>query len=406
MSGGPAPGPPSSKPETVIGNPLGLDSLELATGLPLGVESATSRLPDAGEATPREVLEAGLIPALARPPCVVNFSGGRDSSAVLMLATSVARREGLPDPIALTWRFPAHPRTDESRWQEQVISSLGLREWEILNFNDELEVLGEMATGLLRQHGVLWPPVAHLNLPALTRARGGSFLFASDLENLLEGWAFARPSGLIRGRMRPERRDAGRVAVALLPRIARARLGRAELGSHFPWLTPEAQRLLFARKGGRHNMPRRWDRWLAWFASQRAAAIGARSLALLAREHDTVAHNPFRSPVLLAALAKEGGAWGVGGRAAITHRLFGDLVPASILERPHTRTEYGGVLWAGRSSAFAQSWDGSGVDHDLVDVARLREIWTGPRPWLYGWSAIVAQTAWLASLRPDRQQAG
>jgi hypothetical protein len=387
----------------VLANPLGLDPLELAIGRPLGTDSAARPLPRPGKATAREVLEAELIPVLARPPCVLNFSGGRDSTAILMLATSVARREGLPDPIPLTWRFPSHPSTDESPWQEQVIAELRLNEWGILKFDEELDVLGEMATGLLRRHGVLWPHVSHLNLPALTRARGGSFLFSSDLQNLLDGWNFARPSEVTRGWVRPERRDARRVAVALLPRVARARLGRTELASHFPWLTPEAHRLLFAREGGHHNMPRRWDRWLAWFGSQRAAAVGERSLALLAREHDVMSHNPFRSPPLLAALATEGGAWGVGGRREIMHRLFGDLVPPAVLERPHTRTEYGGVLWAGRARAFARSWDGSGVDQNLVDVGRLREIWTGPHPWRFGWSASVAQTAWLASVPPDQR---
>jgi hypothetical protein len=55
-------------------------------------------------ATARGVLEELISPALERPPCVIGFSGGRDSSSLLALATHLARREGLPMPVA----GPAH----------------------------------------------------------------------------------------------------------------------------------------------------------------------------------------------------------------------------------------------------------------------------------------------------------
>jgi hypothetical protein len=389
--------PPANRSVYAVPNPLNLDPLELATGLALGANGAIAPLPEPGAASAREVLEAALLPALSRPPCVVSFSGGRDSSAMLALATLVARRGGLPDPIPITWRFPAHPSTDESQWQEQVISRLRLREWEILNLNEELEVLGEIATGLLRRHGLLWPATAHLSLPALTHARGGSLLVTAHLRRLLDGWRFARASQVIRGRVKPERRDAGRVAVAMMPQAVRMRIGRAEAVSGFSWLTPQAQRVLFARLGGRFNMPRRWDRWLAWFGSERSIALVEQSQALIAREHDVLPQYPLRSPAFLAALAKEGGPAGFGGRRELTNRLFGNLVPDSVLERRQTRYEFADVLWASHSRAFAHSWDGSGVDQDLVDAERLRSMWTGPRPWLYGWSATAAQAAWLAT---------
>jgi hypothetical protein len=393
---------PTGSAPRVLEDPGDLDPLELAIGLPIGTDPAVPPLPESSGVSARQVLEAELIPVLARPPCVVSFSGGRDSSAMLALATSVARREGLPDPIAVTWRFPAHPSTDESRWQEQVISDLRLRDWEILDFDEELEVLGEVATGLLRRHGQLWPTTAHLIVPALAHAHGGSLLVSGQLRGLLDRWRFARASDVIRGRVRPEPRDAGRVAVALLPHNVRMRVGRANTASRFPWLRPQAQRMLFERLGGPFNIPRRWDRWLAWFGSQRAQTLAEKSLTLLAREHAVEPFHPLRSQALLAALAHEGGAWGLGGRPGIMKQLFGGLVPDEVLNRPRTRAEYGDVLWASRSRAFAQSWDGSGLDHDLVDIEYLRELWTGPRPWMYYSAANVAQAAWLATMAPGR----
>ncbi len=54
-----------------------------------------------------------------RSPCVVAFFGGRDLSAILCVATHVARREGLSDPVPETHDFAGCGPSDEStgrRW--------------------------------------------------------------------------------------------------------------------------------------------------------------------------------------------------------------------------------------------------------------------------------------------------
>ena len=79
--------------------------------------------------SPREALERAILPALLRPPCLVSFSGGRDSAAVLAVATALARREGLPAPIPATNVFPAADDSDETAWQELIVRHLGLSEW-------------------------------------------------------------------------------------------------------------------------------------------------------------------------------------------------------------------------------------------------------------------------------------
>jgi asparagine synthetase B (glutamine-hydrolysing) len=62
------------------------------------------------------VLERVLVRSLQRPPCLVAFSGGRDSAGVLAAASHAARRHGLPLPIPATYRFPGAAEVDESEW--------------------------------------------------------------------------------------------------------------------------------------------------------------------------------------------------------------------------------------------------------------------------------------------------
>ncbi len=80
-----------------------LTQLEIASGLVLGTTPPTP-LPSAAVGA-RQALELAVRPALERAPCLVSFSGGRDSSAVLAVATRVARRHGLPPPVPATNRF-------------------------------------------------------------------------------------------------------------------------------------------------------------------------------------------------------------------------------------------------------------------------------------------------------------
>ena len=101
-----------------------LSPIEIASGLVLG---NTQPLEPARAADPRAAMERALLAPLRRGPCLVSFSGGRDSSAVLAVATAVARREGLQPPIPATLRFPSAADSAETEWQEGVIAHLGLQ---------------------------------------------------------------------------------------------------------------------------------------------------------------------------------------------------------------------------------------------------------------------------------------
>ena len=91
---------------------------DIASGTVLGVGPPTLRAVPPVAPDPLAALGRAVLPALRRPPCVVSFSGGLDSS-VLAVAVRMARWEGLPDPVPVTWRFTGAPRADESSWQTE-----------------------------------------------------------------------------------------------------------------------------------------------------------------------------------------------------------------------------------------------------------------------------------------------
>src|SRR4051794_11337016 len=95
-----------------------LTAREIAAGYLPGLVARPR--PTAAAATPRRALEDSLLAALRRPPCVIAFSGGRDSSALLALALHVARKHGLADPLPVTRIFPKDASTDEAKWQRLV----------------------------------------------------------------------------------------------------------------------------------------------------------------------------------------------------------------------------------------------------------------------------------------------
>src|SRR5262245_27960985 len=134
--------------------------LEVAAGIPLPSRAESMALPHTGLA-PRAALGLALMPALRRPPCVVSFSGGCDSSLVLAAATETARREGLPLPIPITVRVAGDAESDERWWQELVIRHLALPDWTRVEVGDDLDCIGPLAQSVLLRHGVLSPANVH-----------------------------------------------------------------------------------------------------------------------------------------------------------------------------------------------------------------------------------------------------
>ncbi len=112
---------------------------------------------------PRAALEGILAEELSQQRCLVSFSGGRDSSALLAVALDVARRHGLPEPAAFTLRYPGDAGAEESAWQQLVIDHLRPAAWEIVEVAPgSAEFLGPVGTASLKSNGMLWPPALHL----------------------------------------------------------------------------------------------------------------------------------------------------------------------------------------------------------------------------------------------------
>ena len=126
---------------------------------------------------PLVVLEELLLEALTGNQCLVTFSGGRDSSAVLAVALGVARRSGLPEPIPLTLLYPGVADADESAWQQLVIDHLRPREWLRLTLDPaSASFLGPVATKSLVSRGLIWPPTLHLHCGWWEHARGATII--------------------------------------------------------------------------------------------------------------------------------------------------------------------------------------------------------------------------------------
>ena len=370
--------------------PRGVD---LLANLLFGRDDERRSLPAADGRGARAALEAAVLPALARPPCLVSFSGGRDSSAILAVAVEAAREHGLDEPVPAILRFPGVPETDETAWQEEVLEHLGVRHREVIELGDELDALGAAATGLLRSDGLRWPANSYVHAPIVERARGGAMLTGAGGDELL-GTRAARHVLLLRGRARPRPRDLRAMATPLAPRRLRARVVRARTPAA-AWLTPAgADRLRRALGEDEVAWPHRWDRSIEHWHGSRAFAAVDSAFAPMATVHDVMVVNPFLSPPVLAALAAEGGPTGFPDRTTAMRRLFGDLLPEPVLSRG-TKAEFTGALWGPRTRAFAEGWTGEGVDATLVDPSALRREWLSERPSFQ--TALLLHSAWLSA---------
>jgi asparagine synthetase B (glutamine-hydrolysing) len=342
----------------------GLTPLEIAAHILLGRdEAAATRLGGTEATAPAiEAFEASLLEVLQRPPCLVAFSGGRDSSALLAVAARVARREGLADPVAATIVVPSEKESHEDDWQELVIRHLQIDEWTRVTVDDELDLVGPTATQLMRRSGLPYPYNLHLQIPLLESARDGSFVTGLGGDEI-----FATAPRSVRRLRRPFRR--------------RERFG-------FPWLSASGnQQLNRAWKAEERRFPSRWDRRAReWWASRYLQGTLSRIEALGADLDVRVAH-PFADPSFVAALTTEFGPSGFASRELALRQLFGDVLPEPLPGRT-TKASFDGVLWNRHAQALvselsAKSLEGAlrrlGVDA-VVDGAALQAHWREPHP--------------------------
>jgi asparagine synthase (glutamine-hydrolysing) len=353
--------------------------------------------PPATRATPRAALDDVIRPSLVNGPCYVTFSGGRDSSAVLAAATALARREGHPLPVPVTRVYPDLPDTDESEWQRSVVDHLGLTEWVRLELRDgESDLLGRAARDALASRGALWPPALQTHGVMFEQLRGGSLLTGEGGDAVL-GARRITPLAILLRRRRPDRVLVKYVAFGALPRRARQRLAQRMVRTSVQqrWLRPAAfERHVRLAAADATAEPMGYAAATWSITRQRSFATISHNHAAAAAEYAIRASDPLLDHRFVAALARAGGRTGYPGRTATMQALFSDVLPQAVLCRT-TKASFNLAHAGAATREFARTWDGSGVDEDLVDVERLRSVWLSDQPTMG--TGVLLHAAWLAS---------
>lgn len=375
-----------------------LSPLEVASGLVLGEVGDVEPLPDPEPGkSARAAFEDAVLPGLLRPPCVVSFSGGRDSSAVLATAMHVARKHGIDEPVPVSLRFPRVESTDESEWQERVVRHLGVGHWERVSLTDEVDSLGPHAVGVLRRHGLLWPHNSHFHVPICEFAGNGSVLTGVGGDELFLPSNWRRLNRVLARSVAPEPRDLVRLVLAYGPAVGRRLRFRREMaGVDLPWIRPDAMAELRRRLAdGEASQAIAWDGWVrtSWWRD-RSRVVGGASLARVAGDVGAIAVHPMEDGRFLTTLAAERGRAGFPSRTTAMQQLFGDVLPSDALSR-QTKAFFDDVFWGPYSWRFGRRWDGRGLDEQIVDVDVLRRMWRSGDE-VDGRSMLLLQAAWLA----------
>jgi hypothetical protein len=373
-----------------------LEPLEIAAGFVLE-STARPRLPPLeheGRGA-RQALEDLVLSHLVSGRGSVSFSGGRDSSLVLAVACHVARREGLPDPVAITMRHDS-PQSDERAYQELVIAHLGVKDWVTVDVQDRMDVMGPEATALLEVTGVQAPPNAYLHLSVVKAAPRGTMMTGGGGDQYL-GSTGGRVIRVLRRRARPRPRDLLTLGYALTPSWIRGRREARQPFPWAPWLAPSAERALRERRAtASARLPAiRWDTVARIFARSRNQRLTQANLETIGALHGVPIASPLADPFFVDAWASEMGAAGPPSRTRAMYHLGGDLLPKALLERP-TKAIFGAVVFGPCFRDFANRWSPSDLSLEvgaLLDADRLASAWAEPTPPFH--SLMLVQHAWL-----------
>lgn len=378
-----------------------LEPLEVAAGIVLDQPVAPPRR-TATRTTARQALEGVVLGHLVQGRASVSFSGGRDSSLVLAVVCHVARREGLPDPVAITFRHPS-AESQESDWQEMVIAHLDLQDWVTIDVADSLDIGGPVARASLLTTGVQTPPNAYLHLPAFQAAPPGTLFTGAGGDEVL-GSRGDRLIRVLARRTRPRPRDAAAAAYALAPPVARRYRESRRPYPWAPWLTPDADAAVRGRLAAVSAARRlRWDTEVRTWARSRTTELGLQVLDRLATAEGVGVASPLSDPAFVDAFADEVGPAGPRSRSYAMAHLAEDLLPPAVLRRT-TKAAFGGLIWGPGFQEFARTWEPGTLAPEiatLVDVDRLAAEFREASP-LYT-AMMLAEAAWLGSVGRSHQ---
>jgi asparagine synthetase B (glutamine-hydrolysing) len=369
----------------VTAAPLTLSPLETATSIVVGPTAAPA-LARRATGSPMAALMHVLRAALDQPPCVVAFSGGRDSSALLAIAVRVAREHGLAPPVPATLRFPGAERAAEDEWQEMMVERLGCADWIRLEYDDGLDLVGPAAQRVMEWDGQPFPYNLHLLLPLMEAAHGGTLVTGVGGDQVMI--ASGRELDVLARRRRPVPRDGLRIAARAVPEALRRSVLRGRVGLTFPWLTADGNEALTAAwLTEEARLPLRWDSRLRTMWHARVTQLVLMRMASLADRVGVRAVHPFLEPRFVAALGAMGGPTGFPDRSAALRALFGHALPDAVVTRG-TKASFNEVLWHRHTRHLVADLDESRVERTLrclsleglVDPTALLAHWRGDEP--------------------------
>lgn len=162
------------------------------------------------------------------------------------------------------------------------------------------------------------------------------------------------------------------------------------------------------RPAGRRTPPARLTgrtaRERAHYSPRRAGPATRAGLATIAADHDALLVNPLLDDGFLAALTAMAGRRRRATRIELLGEIAGTALPAEVVA-PRPKARFLEVFLRDPTRQFVRSWDGGGVDEDLVDAAALRRLWARwPIP---AGTATLVQDLWLrADSPPEGNGAG
>ncbi|WP_227994682.1 asparagine synthase-related protein [Luteimicrobium xylanilyticum] len=359
----------------------------------VAVGRGARRVASRGEiGTPRAVLERLLDRATEGRRTYVMFSGGRDSSSLLALATSCARRRGDDDPMPVTLRHPGVLEADETAWQELVIDHLGLRDHLVIEVRGEQELLGEPARRAMGRRGAVWPSALQLRDVAYRQLDDGVVVTGEGGDHVLTAHRITMLRNVLHDRRVPSWHELRLAAATFEPRRRYVRRVGSLASRH--WLRGAAQSAYSQAVGELARSPLSWARATLRTFDPRVQSVILHNHEEGIREYGLEPLTPFAHPEFHAALARSGGFWGYEGRTHVFRMLFGDLLPDAILAR-QTKASFNGARWGELEKEFARSWTGDCFDPEWVDAEALRREWLSDRPG--PGSDYLIQLAWAAS---------
>lgn len=184
---------------------------------------------------------------------------------------------------------------------------------------------------------------------------------------------------------------------AAAPRAVRRwrKSARLENSSFQPWLRPEFRREhLRMVVADDVEEPLLFPGSLAWLHRRRGSALFAANHRRMAAEFSVTVNEPMLSRGFIGAVARSGGRWGYSTRTEAMWAMFGDCLPRPVIER-RKKSSFNRAFIGSQSRQFVKEWDGSGVDHGVVDADRLRQEWLSEMP--SAMSMTLLHQAWLAS---------